>query len=113
MVWREQDGNLFLVISRRSEKGEIGTNGDGAVYRSADGGESWIKMILPSGTNAPTSIITDPETPQRLLLSAWGRVSEENFLLTPAAVFFISEDDGKSWKQVMQKDQLCSRYYFR
>lgn len=105
LVRREHDGTLFLVVSRRSEKGEIGSDGDGAVYRSADGGESWSKMILPAGTNAPTSIITDPETPQRLLLSAWGKVKEGKFSEDTGGGIFISEDDGKTWKQVMHKDQ--------
>ncbi|MGN6490532.1 MAG: hypothetical protein ACTHLE_00945 [Agriterribacter sp.] len=105
LVRREIDGILFLIVSRRSEKGEIGTEGDGALYRSANGGESWTKMILPQGTNAPTSIVADAGSPQRLLLSAWGRVNDGAFSADTGGGIFISNDDGHSWKQVMQKDQ--------
>lgn len=105
LVRRETDGVLFLVVSRRSEKGEIDTEGDGALYRSANGGESWTKMTLPQGTNAPTSIVTDAGAPQSLLLSAWGKVSGNAFSADTGGGIFISNDDGQTWKPVMQKDQ--------
>lgn len=105
LVRRESDGVLFLVVSRRSENGGLGTSGDGALYRSADGGEHWIKMQLPDGTNAPTSIVTDAGSPQRLILSAWGRIDGGRFSPDTGGGIFISDNDGKTWKQVMQKDQ--------
>lgn len=103
IIRRDSDGVLFLVVSRRSENGEPG--GDGALYRSADGGEHWEKMILPEGTNGPTSVATDAGSPQRLILSAWGKVSGGRFSPDTGGGIFISDDDGKTWKQVMQKDQ--------
>ncbi|MBX2924007.1 MAG: hypothetical protein KF746_17545 [Chitinophagaceae bacterium] len=102
---RETDGVLFLMVSRRSEKGEIGTPDDGALYRSTDGAETWTKMTLPEGTNAPTSIIADAQSPQRLILSAWGKVSGGKFSTDTGGGIFVSGDDGNTWKQVMQKDQ--------
>jgi photosystem II stability/assembly factor-like uncharacterized protein len=102
---RASDAVLFLVVSRRTEKGETGTDGDGALYRSADGGESWTKMILPEGTNAPTSIVTDAGSSQRLILSAWGRLNTGKFSPDTGGGIFVSDDDGKTWQQAMQKDQ--------
>ena len=105
IIKREQDGVLFLVVSRRSEDGSINNDGDGAVYRSADGAESWTKMVLPEGTNAPTSLVTDPGNPHRLVLSAWGRLTKGRFSSDTGGGIFLSGNDGKSWRQVLQKDQ--------
>jgi hypothetical protein len=50
------------VITRRSERGEIGDERDGALYRSVDRGESWERVPLPARVNGPNGIAADPET---------------------------------------------------
>jgi len=102
---RSNDGTLFLVVSRRSSDGSIGNEGDGALYRSSDGADTWEKMTLPEGTNGPTSILVDPSNPERLLLSAWGRPIQGKFSPDTGGGVFLSEDDGATWHQVMEKDQ--------
>jgi len=105
LTHRESDGSLFLVVSRRSSDGSIGNDQDGAVYRSDNGAETWQKIVLPEGTNGPTSIMVDPDNPGKLLLSAWGRPVEDPFSPDIGGGIYISEDDGKSWYQVMKSDQ--------
>jgi photosystem II stability/assembly factor-like uncharacterized protein len=102
---REKDGVLFLIVNRRSEDGSIGNAGDGAVYRSDDGAETWKPVALPAGTNGPMSIIADEENSERLLLSAWGRVTKGKLSPDKGGGIFLSKDEGKSWAQVLQKDQ--------
>ncbi len=102
---RETDGALILVVSRRNDDGSIGTAGDGALYISKDDAESWKKISLPDGTNAPTTVVVDKNNPEKLVLSAWGRVTPGRFSSDTGGGIFISEDEGKSWKQVMNKDQ--------
>jgi len=108
-VWRitrnDINGELFLIVCRRSDDGSIGNGYDGAVYRSSDGADSWSEMILPEGTNGPMSISVDPENPERLLLSAWGRISAEPFSPDTGGGIFLSEDNGKTWKQTLERDQ--------
>ena len=105
-IWkREKDGTLFLVVCRRSEDGSIGNDEDGAVYRSDNGAESWTKVTLPEGTNGPMSIEFDPKNPSGLLLSAWGRATKEPDSPDTGGGIFLSKDDGKTWKQVLGKDQ--------
>jgi photosystem II stability/assembly factor-like uncharacterized protein len=108
-AWRiernDKNGELFLVVCRRSDDGSIGNELDGSVYRSADGAESWTRMKLPEGTNGPMSLITDPENNDRLLLSAWGRSTPGEFSQDTGGGIFLSEDNGASWSQVMTKDQ--------
>lgn len=102
---RETDGVLFLVVSRRSDDGSIGNDKDGALYKSVDGAENWIKISMPDGTNAPTSIAIDKQHPNQLVLSAWGRVTQGQFTPDVGGGIFISEDEGKTWKHTLAKDQ--------
>ena len=117
---RESDGALFLITSRRSADGSIGNDWDGAIYRSSDGTESWTKMTLPDGCNGPTSLVITDKYPKRLVLSAWGKLMPDRFASDTGGGIFVSDDDGQTWKQVMEHDQHIyavsfdprnSRYY--
>jgi photosystem II stability/assembly factor-like uncharacterized protein len=104
-AWRlaqSSDGTLYVVIARRSEDGSIGKPGDGALYRSTDGAEHWQPVTLPAGTNGPNGIAIDPESPNRLYLAAWARAAGQH---GDGGGIFLSEDGGKSWKQVLEKDR--------
>jgi len=99
---RSSNGTLYGVIARRSEDGSIGNAGDGALYRSTDGAEHWLAVSLPEGTNGPNGLAIDPESPDRLYLAAWARATGEH---GEGGGIFLSEDGGKSWKQVLDKDR--------
>lgn len=102
---RTNDNTLFLIINRRSEDGSIGNSNDGAIYRSDNGAETWVKMKLPPGTNGPTSLIADPNHKNRIILSAWGRKMPGKFSPDQGGGIFTSEDDGNTWKYTLQNDQ--------
>ncbi|MBK7711845.1 MAG: hypothetical protein IPJ37_13470 [Bacteroidales bacterium] len=108
-AWRitmnEKNGELFLVVCRRSDDGSIGNDFDGALYRSSDGAETWTKMKLPEGTNGPMSLVIDPENNDHLLLSAWGRATPGQFTEDIGGGIFLSSDNGKTWSPVLAKDQ--------
>ena len=99
---RSSIGTLYVVIARRSEDGSIGNAGDGALYRSTDGAEHWQRVSLPEGTNGPNGLAIDPQSPDRLYLAAWARATGEH---GDGGGIFLSEDGGKSWKQVLDKDR--------
>jgi photosystem II stability/assembly factor-like uncharacterized protein len=101
---REKDGALFLVISRRSERG-IGNEEDGAVYRSDDGAATWTRLPLPDGVNGPTSIGIDEDNPKHLLLSAWGRANDIPDSPDTNGGIYASGDEGHSWHQTLARDQ--------
>jgi hypothetical protein len=105
LAWRltrANDGTLYLVVARRSERGRIGDSDDGAIYRSSDGGENWVRMKLPSGSNAPTSIVLDPSDNRRIYLSTWGvaRLSGDT-----GGGLFLSTDGGENWRQIFDRSQ--------
>jgi photosystem II stability/assembly factor-like uncharacterized protein len=99
---RSSMGTLYVVIARRSEDGSIGNAGDGALYRSTDGAEHWQPVSLPEGTNGPNGLAIDPRSPDRLYLAAWARATGTH---GDGGGVFLSEDGGKSWKQVLDKDR--------
>jgi photosystem II stability/assembly factor-like uncharacterized protein len=105
LAWRitlAQDHSLYLVVARRSDNGSIGNTGDGAIYRSSDGAETWHVLPRPQGANGPTGIAVDPIHPQRLYLAAWARnvgVHGEG------GGVFVSDDAGQHWAPALIKDQ--------
>ncbi len=105
IVQTKRTGTLFLIVCRRSDDGSIGDENDGAIYRSDDGAESWVKLMLPQGTNAPVSLVIDKQDNNRVLLSAWGRLSKGQFSPDTGGGIFLSTDNCKTWKQVLGKDQ--------
>ena len=105
MAWRlarAGDGTLYVAIARRSEDGSIGTSGDGALYKSIDGAESWTPVQLPTEVNGPNGLTIDPHDPNRLYLAAWTRATGVH---GTGGGIFLSVDAGKSWKNVLDRDQ--------
>jgi photosystem II stability/assembly factor-like uncharacterized protein len=105
LAWRlarSGDGTLYVVVARRSEDGSIGTSGDGAVYKSTDGAESWHAVNLPAGTNGPNGLAIDPGDPQRLYLAAWARAIGMD---GTGGGIYLSPDGGRTWKNVLDHDQ--------
>jgi photosystem II stability/assembly factor-like uncharacterized protein len=101
-ISRDNKGALYLLISRRSEDGSIGTDKDGAIYRSTDCAEHWTPVAMPEGANAPNGLAIDPKDPNRLYLATWARATGEH---GEGGGIYLSEDAGKSWKQVLDHDR--------
>lgn len=107
-VWRiarRKDGDLFLIVSRKSDDGSIGNDQDGSLYRSSDGAETWTKMDLPEGVNGPTSLMINPNSSGRILLSTWGRYGKTEFSPNRGGGIYLSEDNGTSWIRTLEHDQ--------
>jgi hypothetical protein len=99
---RADDGTLYLVVARRSERGRIGDADDGALYRSTDGAEHWTRLALPAGTNGPNALTVDAADPRRLYLSAWGVATGHG---DTGGGIFLSTDAGATWSNVLPESQ--------
>jgi photosystem II stability/assembly factor-like uncharacterized protein len=99
---RDVKGTLYVVVARRSDDGSFGNDGDGAVYRSADGAEHWTRIPLPKGVNGPNGLAVDPADPRRLYLAAWARSTREGAV---DGGIFLSTDAGGTWRNVLSGDQ--------
>jgi len=101
-IVRDARGTLYVLVARRSEDGSIGTDGDGAIYKSTDGAENWSRVSMPEGSNAPNGLAIDPGSPARLYLAAWARDKGEH---GEGGGIYLSEDAGKTWKRVLERDR--------
>jgi photosystem II stability/assembly factor-like uncharacterized protein len=125
LAWRltlSSDGTLYALIARRSEDGSIDNPGDGALYRSTDHGDTWSRMMLPAGANAPNGLAIDPTNPQRLYLALWARATPNlrsnalhdgkkstqhhtRILNGDAGGIALSSDGGRTWRWVLDRDR--------
>ncbi len=104
-AWRltlTKPGILYLVVARRSEGPNPPVPGPGALYRSSDKAEHWVKMSLPAGTDGPTGLTVDPRDPQRIYLTAWGR---EGIEADHGGGVFLSTNAGQAWTPIFQDSQ--------
>jgi photosystem II stability/assembly factor-like uncharacterized protein len=99
---RDSRGTLYVLVARRSEDGSIGTDGDGAIYKSTDGAENWRRVTMPEGSNAPNGLAVDPGAPDRLYLAAWARDKGEH---GEGGGIFLSVDAGETWTRVLDRDR--------
>ena len=100
---RAPDGELYLILVRRSRDGRAAADGEeGALYRSRDGAEHWVRMDLPPGVNAPNGIAIDPRSPATLYLAAWARPVGNH---GQDGGVYISNDSGRTWRHTLQHDQ--------
>ncbi|HUK54159.1 MAG TPA: hypothetical protein VL099_12790 [Candidatus Binatia bacterium] len=74
------------------------TDGNG-VYKSNDGGLTWVHLGLAE-TKFINSVLVDPRNPDAVLVGAWGQPAVES----AARGVFRSLDGGKTWTQVLHKD---------
>jgi photosystem II stability/assembly factor-like uncharacterized protein len=105
LAWRlarAGDGVLYLVVARRSEDGSIGNDGDGALYKSGDGAETWTRVKLPAEVNGPNGLAIDPRNPQRLYLAAWARAVGTHGM---GGGIYTSSNGGKTWLRVFDRDR--------
>jgi len=96
------DGRLYLCVARGGP--EDGPYVDGALYRSADRAESWQRLGLPAGTNAPNDLAVDPRRPERLYLACWPRVVNDSPV---GGGLWASDDAGQSWRRLLDEKLHC------
>jgi len=101
-IVRDTRGTLYVLLARRSEDGSIGTEGDGALYKSTDGAENWSPVTMPEGSNGPNGLAADPREPDRLYLAAWARDKGER---GEGGGIYLSTNAGMTWTRVLDRDR--------
>jgi photosystem II stability/assembly factor-like uncharacterized protein len=95
-------GALYQTVmkTRHDDAGltpEMKTATDGAVYKSADGGDTWVKLALPGEVTFPNKIISDPANPDRLYFTAWPDDGDKG------GGVYRSDDGGETWACVFDE----------
>lgn len=100
-ITRANDGRLYLLLARNNN-GNFGEPGGGALYVSTDGADSWRKLALPPGVNAPNGLTLDPRDNRRMYLAAWGQGRPG---ADTGGGVYLSTDAGSTWKPIFEEAQ--------
>ena len=101
------DGTLFCLVVR---DGWHNASVDGGLFKSGDGGASWLQVSLPEGVNFPNDLIADPRNPETLYLSCWpwmevGDMVNGNWQVeNRGGGLLISRDGGDTWERIFRED---------
>lgn len=96
------NGDLYVVLVRRSEKDVDDAENFGAVYRSKDGAATWQKVSLPRGVSGPNGITVDPHDPARLYLAAWPHPFGPH---GSDGGIYLSTDKGAHWSRIFSANE--------
>ena len=70
------------------------------IYRSADGGRTWVHLGLTGGQQIP-ELAVDPRNPDRLFAAVLGHP----YGASTERGIYRSEDGGRTWQRVLYKDE--------
>jgi len=110
------DGTLYLIVAFNVvHDGGPGDQKlvDGMLYQSNDGAETWEPVALPKSVRFPNSLTPDPQNTNKLYLACWatvgiqefrGKVSEGKDTEESDGGLLLSEDGGKTWRQVFDPE---------
>jgi photosystem II stability/assembly factor-like uncharacterized protein len=83
-------------------KVHFGAGGDRGLYRTADGGRNWKKILTISENTGVNDVVMDPGNPDILYAAAWQRRRHVFTLVYggPESAVFKSIDAGETWTQL-------------
>ena len=82
--------------------------GSGGVYKTTDGGQTWIHVLFVDDRTGVSDLVMDPSDPNRLLAAMWSTraypwSSEPR---GPGSGLFLTRDGGESWIRLAEEDGL-------
>ena len=81
-----------------------GGNAERGVFRSADGGETWQKVLSKDEDTGAVDLAFDPGNPRKVYAALWaarqGPWEYNNAYSGPGSGLFVSADGGTTWRQL-------------
>jgi photosystem II stability/assembly factor-like uncharacterized protein len=76
--------------------------GDRGLYKTTDGGQSWVKVLDISENTGVTDVHFDPRDPDTLYAASYQRRRHVWTLINggPESAFYKSTDAGKTWRKI-------------
>ncbi len=85
-----------------------GENPERGVFKSADGGKTWKKVLYVDERTGAADLAMDPNNPNRLLAVMWEHRRWPWFFNSggPGSGLYLSIDAGETWKKITAKEGL-------
>ncbi len=85
-----------------------GENPERGVFKSADGGKTWTKVLFVDERTGAADLAMDPSNPNRLLAAMWEHRRWPWFFNSggPGSGLYLSIDGGETWKKLTPKEGL-------
>ncbi len=79
-----------------------GDSEDRGVYKTTDGGSSWIKLFYQNPSTGCSDLVMDPENPDVLYAAMWDFRREPDFFRSggPGSGIYKTINGGESWEEV-------------
>jgi len=87
---------------------EWGENPERGVFRTADGGGTWSKILYVDEKTGCGDLVMDPSNPDKLFASMWQFRRWPHFFQSggPGSGLYQTYDGGRSWKRLQPEDGL-------
>ena len=85
-----------------------GVHPERGIYKTADGGKSWKKILYQNPKTGAADLVMDPTNPNKLIAAMWEHKRDPWFFNSggEGSGLFISYDGGESWKEKTNQDGL-------
>lgn len=96
------------VVYAASMGSSYGPNPDRGVFKSADGGKTWSKVLYVNDLTGCSELVMDPQNPNKLIASMWEYQRWPWFFKSggKGSGLYISYDGGENWERKTDKDGL-------
>lgn len=80
----------------------FGPNNERGIYRTADGGKTWTKVLGKDDKTGGIDVVFDPHNPNIVFAALWQTVRQPWTFSSggPGSGLYRSEDNGLTWKQL-------------
>lgn len=80
----------------------FGPNQERGIFRTADGGKTWTKVLYKDENTGGIDVVFDPHNPNVVFASLWQARRQPWFFSSggPGSGLYKSEDNGVTWKQL-------------
>ncbi len=96
------------VVWAASLGSSYGPNEDRGVFKSADGGKTWRKVLYVNDLTGCAELVADPQNPNKLFAAMWEYRRWPWFFKSggKGSGLYVSYDGGEKWDRLSDKDGL-------